>query len=110
MGVPKIKDESLRRMQKEANENQKEFSQLTSSKVLKEVEEYDEYGNKKTVQKLVDDVGSKKVPNSNNLKYSDITLTDSNGNKFAKQVPKIKDESVRRMQKEANENQKEFSQ
>jgi len=66
--VPKIKDESLRRMQKEAKERQKELSQLTNNKVLKEVDEYDEFGNKRTVQKLVDNVGPKQAPNSNNLR------------------------------------------
>merc|ERR1712169_53101 len=129
-------------MQKEAAERRKEFSNMANNKVLKDVEEYDEFGNKKIVRKLVDDIGPKKVPKSNNLKSCNITVTDANGNKIQKavlvddqgkiideddveyvnetiidefgnkitrQVPKIKDESLRRMQKEAAERQKEFS-
>jgi len=84
--VYKLKDESLKRMQKEANERQKELSQLTNNKILKDVDEYDEFGNKKTVSKLVDNVGSKQAPKSNNLKRRDIKLTDSNGNKIQKSV------------------------
>jgi hypothetical protein len=84
--IPKLKDESLIRIQNDVQEKQKEFSQLTDSKVLKEIYEYDEFGNKKTVQKLVDDVGPKKVPTSNNLTSRNITLTDSNGNKYQKSV------------------------
>jgi hypothetical protein len=38
-------------------ERLKSSSQLRNSKVLKEVDEYDEYGNKKRVSKLVNDDG-----------------------------------------------------
>merc|ERR1712000_570561 len=84
--VPKIKDGSLKRMQNEAEEGQKEFSQLKNNKVLRDVDEYDEFGNKKTVQKLVDNIGPKQSPKSNNLRSSTITITDSNGNKIQKSV------------------------
>jgi len=36
-------------MQTEAIERQKEFSKLTNNKILKETDEYDEFGNKKSV-------------------------------------------------------------
>jgi hypothetical protein len=84
--VPKIKSRSLQRMQQETNERNKEFSQLKDNKILKEVVEYDEFGNKKTVQKLVDNDGPKKAPQSNNLTLHNITITDANGNKIQKQV------------------------
>jgi len=73
-------------MQKEAIEREKEFSKLIDNKVLKDVDEYDEFGNKKTIHKLVDNVGLKQGPKSNNLKSRDITVTDSNGNKIQKSV------------------------
>merc|ERR1712000_444788 len=82
----KIKDESLKQMEKEAKEKQIEFSQLTDNKVLRDVDEQDEFGNKRTVQKLVDNVGPKQAPNSNDLRSSTITITDPNGNKIQKQI------------------------
>merc|ERR1712169_164606 len=77
--VPKIKDESLKRMQKEP-------LKMPTHKVLKDVIEYDDFGNKKIVEKLVDEVGPKKVPYSNNLKPTVITTTDSEGNKIQKSI------------------------
>merc|ERR1712096_510027 len=115
---------------------------MANNKVLKDVEEYDKFGNKKIVRKLVDDIGPKKAPKSNNLKSCNITVTDANGNKIQKavlvddqgniideddveyleepyidefgnkkirRVPKIKNESLTRMQKNAKQKQKEFS-
>jgi hypothetical protein len=69
-------------MKEDVKENQKEFSQLTDSKVLKEIYEYDKFGNIKTVKKLVENSGSKKAPKSNNLKSTKIAVKDSNGNKI----------------------------
>merc|ERR1712000_734879 len=136
--VPKIKDESFNRMQKEAIEEQKRYSTIPSHKVLKEVVEYDKFGNKKIVQKLVDEDGPKQAPKSRNLRVSTITVIDSNGNKVQKsvfvddqgniidendvdyveesyvdefgitrqkKVPKIKNESLKRMQKDALDEQ-----
>jgi len=73
-------------MQNENSEKQKEFSNLTNNKILKDVDEFDEFGNKTTIQKLVDNVGLKQAPKSNNLKYHNIMQTDSNGNKIQKSV------------------------
>merc|ERR1712000_473632 len=142
MKVPKIKDESFKRMQKESMEEQKRYSGIPSHKVLKDVIEIDEFGNKKIVQKLVDEDGPKQAPKSRNLKASTITIIDANGNEVQKsvfiddqcnvinendidyieesyidefgniitrKVPKIKDESFNRMQKEAMEEQKRYS-
>merc|ERR1712000_452006 len=123
-------------------EEQKRYSGIPSHNVLKDVIEIDEFGNKKIVQKLVDEDGPKQAPNSRNLKASTITVIDANGNevqksvfideqgnvinendidyieesyidefgnKITRKVPKIKDESFNRMQKEAMEEQKRHS-
>jgi len=55
--VPTIKDESFNRMQNENMKGQKIYSTESDHKVLKEVVEYDEFGNKNVVQKLVDEYG-----------------------------------------------------
>jgi len=82
--VPKIKDESFNRMQQEAMEEQKRYSTITGHKVLKEVVEIDEFGNKKIVQKLVDEDGPRQAPKSKSLKANTITVIDSNGNEVQK--------------------------
>merc|ERR1712000_655673 len=138
--LPKIKDESLKRMENEALKQQKETKEVPCHKVLKDVIVYDEHGNKKIVEKLVDEAGHKKAPNSNDLKSTMVTVTDSEGNKIQKsvfiydegnaidesdieyvtetytdeyglkqqkQVPKIKDESLKRMENEVLKQQKE---
>merc|ERR1712000_595191 len=84
--VPKIKDESFDRMQKEAMEEQKRYSTIAGHKVLKEVVEIDEFGNKKIVQKLVDQNGPRQAPKSKSLKTSMITVIDANGNEIQKTV------------------------
>jgi len=84
--VPKIKDDSFNRMQKEAMEEQKRHSGIPSHKVLKDVVEYDEFGNRKIIQKLVDEDGPKQAPKSKSLKISTITVIDSNGNEVQKSV------------------------
>merc|ERR1711964_174075 len=55
-------------------------------KVLKDVVEIDEFGNKKIVQKLVEEDGPKKAPKSNNLKSTTITTIGSNGEEIKKSV------------------------
>merc|ERR1712000_306947 len=141
--VTKIKDESFKRMQREAIEEQRRYSNVSSShKVLKDVVEIDEFGNKKIVQKLVDEDGPKRAPKSKDLKANKITVMDSDGNevkkaafvddqnniidendidftdesyidefgsKLTKKVAKIKDESFKRMQIEAIEEQRRHS-
>merc|ERR1712000_776886 len=84
--VPKIKDKSFNRMQKEAMEEQKRYSTIPGHKVLKEIVEYDEFGNKKIVQKLVDEDGPRQAPKSRNLRVSTITVIDANGNEVQKSV------------------------
>jgi hypothetical protein len=73
-------------MQEEAMEEQKRYSTITGHKVLKEVVEIDEFGNKKIVQKLVDENGPRQAPKSKSLKTSMITVIDSNGNEVQKTV------------------------
>jgi len=73
-------------MQQDAEEEEHKFSQLIGNKGLRDVDEIDEFGNKRTVQKLVDNVGPKQSPNSNNLRSKIITITDSNGNEIKKLI------------------------
>jgi len=73
-------------MQQDAEEEEHKFSQLIGNKGLRDVDEIDEFGNKRTVQKLVDNVGPKQSPNSNNLRSKTITITDSNGNEIKKLI------------------------
>merc|ERR1711964_342261 len=55
-------------------------------KVLKDVVEMDEFGNKKIVQKLVEEDGLKKVSKSNNIKSTTITTIGSNGEEIKKTI------------------------
>merc|ERR1712000_633590 len=73
-------------MQQNALNKEKEISRMAGNKILKEVIEYDEFGNKKIVQKLVDQDGPKRAPTSNNLKTKLITIIDENGNEVQKTV------------------------
>merc|ERR1712000_364650 len=81
---PKIKDESFNRMKKDAIEEQKRYSTIPSHKVLKEIVEIDEFGDKRIVQKLVDKDGPTHAPNSKKLRKSTITVIDSDGNEVQK--------------------------
>merc|ERR1711964_963213 len=67
--VPKIKDDSFNKMKEKAEIDQKEISSKKQDhKVLKNVVEIDELGNKKIIQKLVDETEPKQIPETNNLK------------------------------------------
>merc|ERR1712000_98621 len=83
---PKIKDESFNRMKKDAMEEQKRYSTIPEHKVLKEIVEIDEFGNKKIIQKLVDGDGPTYAPNSKNLRRSTITVIDFDGNEVQKSI------------------------
>lgn len=67
-------------------EEQKRHPAITSCKVLRDVVEIDEFGNRKVVQKLVDENRPIQGPNSRNLKASTITVIDVNGNEIQKSV------------------------
>merc|ERR1711964_722930 len=85
--IPKIKKESLKRIKEEALIIEKEhYSKSNKHKVLKDVVEIDEFGNKKIVQKLVDEDGPKLAPTSNNVKSSIITTIGPNGEEIKKSV------------------------
>merc|ERR1712000_531582 len=84
--APKIKDESFNRMKKDAMEEQKRYSTIPDHKVLKEIVEIDEFGNKKIIQKLVDEDGPTRAPNSKNLRRSTITVIGSDGNEVQKSI------------------------
>merc|ERR1711964_730243 len=85
--IPKIKKESLKRIKEEALIIEKEhYSKSNKHKVLKDVVEIDEFGNKKIVQKLVDEDGLKSVPKSDNVKSCIITTIGPNGEEIKKSV------------------------
>merc|ERR1711964_476403 len=128
MGVAKIKDEAFKQMQEDAKKSQEEYNNWLRSKlsklspkkkkVLKEVVEYDEFGNARIVLKEVEEDGPKKAPKTKNLtektiidefnvvdakdvEYVTEKYIDENGNVKYKKVAKIKDEAFKQMQEEA---------
>lgn len=54
--------------------------------VVKEVEEVDEYGNRRIVKKLVEEDGIKKAPKTRDLQKKLITRIDSDGNEIQEEV------------------------
>jgi len=50
------------------------------------MDEYDEFVNKKTAQKFVGDIDTKKALKTNNSKFSYTAITDANVNKIQKPV------------------------
>merc|ERR1712000_362969 len=97
--VPKIKDSSLKRMQKDADgsKNAPKSNNLTPRTITAT----DANGNKIQKSVLVDDQGN--IVDDDDIEYVEETYTDEFGNQRTRQVPKIKDNSLRRMQKEAND-------
>jgi len=54
--------------------------------VVKEVEEIDQYGNRRIIKKLVEEDGLKKAPKTRNLQRKLITRIDSDGNEIQEEV------------------------
>merc|ERR1711964_907477 len=119
--VAKIKKDAMKRMQeKEKADEDIYYSQPAKRKVIKEVEEIDDFGNVRKVLKEVEVDGIKKAPTSRNLKekiiidkygnkkkvlideddivYEDEEYIDENGNVRTRKVPKIKKDAMKRMQ------------
>merc|ERR1712000_209770 len=77
-----IKDEAFKKMHEDAKIAQDEYNNWLKSKlskitprkkkVLKEVVEYDEFGNKRVVLKEVEEAGPKKAPKTKDLKQKAI--------------------------------------
>merc|ERR1711964_819103 len=148
MGVAKIKDEAFKQMQEDAKKSQEEYNNWLRSKlsklspkkkkVLKEVVEYDEFGNGRIVLKEVEEDGPKKAPKTKNL--TEKTIIDEFGNKKTvfvddegnivdakdieyvteqyidefgnvkyRKVAKIKDESFKQMQEDAKNSQEKYN-
>merc|ERR1711964_294649 len=76
--VAKIKDEAFKQMQEEAKKDAELYKDAPKRKVIKEVVEYDEFGNKRIVLKEVEEEGPKKAPKTKNLKQK--TIIDEFGN------------------------------
>merc|ERR1712000_656337 len=78
--VAKIKNAAMKRMQEKEKDDQDRFySKPATRKVLKEVEEIDEYGNVRKVLKEVEEEGIKRAPKTRDLK--ERIITDKYGNK-----------------------------
>merc|ERR1712169_108505 len=134
--VPKIKEESLLKMQEKEKNDEEQFHDKPPKRMaVKEIEEIDKLGNVKKLLKEIEKDGIKQVPETNNLKeetildkfnntknvliddegnivdkddicYEKETYTDEKGNDKVKNVPKIKEESLLKMQ-EKEKNDKE---
>merc|ERR1712000_622376 len=115
--VPKINTNAFNNMQEKEKE-QSMLNQKPTKRIVKEVEEIDEFGNVRKVLKEVEEEGVIKAPQTRNLKektiidkdgnitkvllddegnivneedivYEDEEYIDENGNKAIKKVPKI---------------------
>merc|ERR1712098_1026056 len=136
--VAKIKKSAMKKMQEKEKEDQERFySKPATRKVLKEVEEIDEFGNVRKVLKEVEEVGIKKAPKTRDLKekiivdkygnkkkvlvddegnvvdeddvvYEDEEYVDEFGNKRTRKVAKIKNAAMKRMQEKEQEDEERF--
>merc|ERR1712096_536903 len=132
--VAKIKKDAMKRMQEKEKADEERYSgQKPKRKVLREVEEIDEFGNVRKVLREVEEEGIKKAPKSRNLRekiivdkygnkkkvllddqgniiddddieYEDEEYIDENGNRRTRKVAKIKKDAMKRMkEKEAED-------
>merc|ERR1712169_175419 len=136
--VPKIKEESLLKMQEKEKNDEEQFHDKPPKRMLvKEIEEIDKLGNVKKLLKEIEKDGIKQVPETNNLKeetildkfnniknvliddegnivdkddiiYEKETYTDEKGNDKIKNVPKIKEESLLKMQEKEKNDEEQF--
>merc|ERR1712000_641685 len=136
--VPKIKEESLLKMQEKEQDDKGQLHDKPSKRmVVKEVEEIDKFGDVQKVLKEIEKEGVKKAPETNNLKeetildkfdnkknvlvddegnivdkddivYEEELYTDENGNDKIRNVPKIKEESLLKMQEKEQDDKEQF--
>merc|ERR1712169_164480 len=126
--VAKIKEDVMKKMQEKEKEDQERFySKPATRKVLKEVEEIDEFGNVRKLLKEVEEEGIKRAPKTRALQekiiidkdgnkvkvlvddqgnvvdakdvvYEDEEYIDEFGNVKTRKVAKIKKDAMERMQ------------
>merc|ERR1712098_737386 len=136
--VPKIKEEALLKMQEKEQDDKEQFHDKPPKRmVVKEVEEIDKFGDVQKVLKEIEKDGVKKAPETNNLKeetildkfdnkknvlvddegnivdkddivYEEEKYTDENGNDKIRNVPKIKEESLLKMQENEQDDKEQF--
>merc|ERR1711900_157220 len=73
--VAKIKKDAMKRMQEKEKEDEERYESASKPKrkVLREVEEIDEFGNVRKVLREVEEEGIKKAPKTRDLKEKIIT-------------------------------------
>merc|ERR1712169_158755 len=120
--VAKIKEDVMKKMQEKEKEDQERFySKPATRKVLKEVEEIDEFGNVRKVLKeveeegiitdkygnkkkvLVDDEGN--IVDDDDVVYEDEEYVDEYGNVKTRKVAKIKKDAMKRMKEKQQEDE-----
>merc|ERR1712034_221411 len=132
--VAKIKKDALKRMKEKEKEDEERYEAASKPKrkVLKEVEEIDEFGNVRKVLREVEEEGIKKAPKTRNLQeriitdkygnkkkvlvddqgnvvdeddvvYEDEEYIDEFGNKRTRKVAKIKKDAMKRMKEKEKE-------
>merc|ERR1712000_787802 len=136
--VPKIKEESLLKMQEKEQGDKEQFHDKPPKRmVVKEVEEIDKFGDVKKVLKEIEKDGVKKAPETANLKeetivnkfdniknvliddegnivdkddivYEKEKYTDENGNNKMIHIPKIKEESLLKMKEKEQDDKDQF--
>merc|ERR1712000_731030 len=121
----------------EKEDEERYGSQKPKRKVLREVEEIDEFGNVRKVLREVEEEGIKKAPKTRNLQektiidkdgnkvkvliddqgnvvdekdvvYEDEEYIDELGNKRVRKVAKIKKDAMKRMQEKEKEDEERF--
>merc|ERR1712098_308126 len=131
--------DAMKRMQeKEKEDEAKYYSKPAKRKVLREVEEIDEFGNVRKVLREVEEEGIRKAPKTRELKekiiidqygnkkkvlvddegnvvdeddvvYEDEEYIDEFGNKRTRKVAKIKKDAMKRMQEKEKEDEQRYS-
>merc|ERR1711964_205916 len=134
--VPKINTKAFNNM-KEKEKEQCMFNQKPTKRIVKEVEEIDEFGNVRKVLKEVEEEGVKKAPKSralqeriitdkygnkrkvlvddqgnvvdeDDIEYEDEEYIDEFGNRRTRKVAKIKKDAMKRMQEKEKEDEERF--
>merc|ERR1712068_56438 len=137
--VAKIKKDAMKRMQEKEKEDEERYESASKPKrkVLREVEEIDEFGNVRKVLNEVEEEGIKKAPKTRKLQektiidkygnkvkvliddqgnvvdekdivYEDEEYIDEFGNKRTRKVAKIKKDAMKRMQEKEKEDEERF--
>merc|ERR1712098_510412 len=129
--VPKIKTNVFNNM-KEKEKQQSILDKKPTKRIIKEIEEIDEFGNIRKVLKETEEYGVIKAPETRNLKektikdkdgnitkvllddegnivneedivYEEVDYIDENGNKIIKKIPKINTKAFNNMKEKEKE-------